>query len=63
MRAGDVFTPPSAIVAAWTRANPRPVRRVLDVFAEIRTGGTFNLTTLSVALRQLRNVVLATAPA
>jgi glutamate dehydrogenase len=63
MRAGDVFTPPSEIVAAWAGANPRPVRRVLDVFAEIRTGGTFNLTTLSVALRQLRNVVLATAPA
>jgi hypothetical protein len=36
---------------------------VLRVFAEIRTGATFDLTTLSVALRQLRNVVLATGPA
>jgi glutamate dehydrogenase len=63
MRAGDMFTPPDQIVEAWARANERTVRRVLDVFAEIRTGGTFNLTTLSVALRQLRNVVLATAPA
>ena len=34
------------------------VRRVLDVFLEIRTGNVFDLTTLSVALRQLRNVVL-----
>jgi glutamate dehydrogenase len=63
MRAGDMFTPPDEIVRAWARANERTVRRVLDVFAEIRTGGTFNLTTLSVALRQLRNVELATAVA
>jgi glutamate dehydrogenase len=63
MRAGDMFTPPSQIVRAWTTANERAVRRVLRVFAEIRTGATFDLTTLSVALRQLRNVVLATGPA
>ena len=42
----------------WLAANERTVRRVLDVFMEIRTGNVFDLTTLSVALRQLRNVVL-----
>jgi glutamate dehydrogenase len=59
LRAGDVFTPPAELVERWLAANDRAVRRVLDVFAEIRTGNVFNLTTLSVALRQLQNVVLA----
>ena len=31
-----------------------------EVFAEIRRGGVLDLTTLSVALRQLRNLVLST---
>jgi glutamate dehydrogenase len=59
LRAGDVFTPPSQLVSSWLSVNERTVRRVLDVFTEIRTGNVFDLTTLSVALRQLRNVVLA----
>ena len=58
MRAGDVFTPPAELVTSWLAANERNVRRVLDVFMEIRTANVFDLTTLSVALRQLRNVVL-----
>jgi glutamate dehydrogenase len=58
LRAGDVFTPPAELVAAWLTANERTVRRVLEVFMEIRTGNVFDLTTLSVALRQLRNLVL-----
>jgi glutamate dehydrogenase len=58
LRSGDVFTPCEDLVAGWLAANERTVRRVLDVFMEIRTGNVFDLTTLSVALRQLRNVVL-----
>ena len=46
------------LVDRWLAVNERAVRRVLDVFGEIRTGDVFDLTTLSVALRQLRNVVL-----
>ena len=53
-----VFTPCDDLVAGWLAANERTVRRVLDVFMEIRTSNVFDLTTLSVALRQLRNVVL-----
>jgi glutamate dehydrogenase len=63
LRAGDVFTPPAELVMTWLSANDRVVRRVLDVFTEIRTGNVFDLTTLSVALRQLRNLVLAAASA
>jgi len=58
LRSGDVFTPCEDLVAKWLAGNERTVRRVLDVFMEIRTGNVFDLTTLSVALRQLRNVVL-----
>ena len=61
LRAGDVFTPPAELVAHWLTANEQSVRRVREVFMEIRTGNTFDLTTLSVALRQLRNLVLVAA--
>ena len=63
LRAGDVFTPPADLVGSWLDANERSVRRVLDVFTEIRTGNVFDLTTLSVALRQLRNLVLTASSA
>ena len=56
LRGGDLFTPPEVLVAGWLEANQRNVRRVLDVFMEIRTGNVFDLTTLSVAVRQLRNL-------
>jgi NAD-specific glutamate dehydrogenase len=45
-------------VGHWLSANEHNVRRVREVFMEIRTGNVFDLTTLSVALRQLRNLVL-----
>jgi glutamate dehydrogenase len=61
LRSGDVFTSPAELVAHWLTANEHSVRRVLEVFMEIRTGNTFDLTTLSVALRQLRNLVLVAA--
>jgi glutamate dehydrogenase len=32
------------------------VERCLTILGEIRTGGTFDLTTLPVALRELRNL-------
>ena len=63
LRAGDMFTPPADLVASWLEANERNVRRVVDVFMEIRTGNVFDLTTLSVALRQLRNLILVASAA
>jgi glutamate dehydrogenase len=63
LRAGDVFTPPDDLVTSWLEANERSVRRVLEVFMQIRTGNVFDLTTLSVALRQLRNLVLTASAA
>ena len=51
---------------AWIEANERAVGRALAMHTEIRRAESFNLTTLSVALRQLRNLTItavAGAPA
>jgi glutamate dehydrogenase len=43
---------------AWIEANERAVTRAMAMHTEIRRAESFNLTTLSVALRQLRNLTL-----
>jgi glutamate dehydrogenase len=45
-------------VEAWTAANERVVGRTMAMFTEIRRADTFDITTLTVALRQLRNLAL-----
>jgi glutamate dehydrogenase len=42
----------------WIAANERAVGRTLSMLTEIRRAESFDLTTLSVALRQLRNLTL-----
>ena len=59
LRAGDVFTPVADVLQQWAAANERATARLATVLGEIRSGGTFDLTTLSVALRQLHNLVQA----
>jgi glutamate dehydrogenase len=44
----------------WAAANERVVKRAMAMFTEIRRSDAYDLTTLSVALRQLRNLVLIT---
>ena len=44
----------------WAATNDRVVGRVLSMFTEIRRADAYDLTTLSVALRQLRNLALIT---
>jgi glutamate dehydrogenase len=46
--------------AAWTSANERVVARTMGMFTEIRRTDVFGIATLSVALRQLRNLSLVT---
>jgi glutamate dehydrogenase len=43
-------------------ANTRPVARCLEILSDIRTAGTYDLTTLPVALREVRNLIQSTAP-
>ena len=59
---GDPFADPAAVVDAWCAANERSVTRCRRVFADVRAGGVFNLATLSVAIRAVRNLVIAGAP-
>jgi glutamate dehydrogenase len=44
----------------WASANERVVGRAAAMFTEIRRADAYDLTTLSVALRQLRNLALIT---
>ncbi|MET0325215.1 MAG: NAD-glutamate dehydrogenase domain-containing protein [Ilumatobacteraceae bacterium] len=45
-------------VERWMEVNERSVSRVSEMFTEIRRAESYDLTTLSVALRQLRNLAL-----
>jgi glutamate dehydrogenase len=47
----------------WIAANERAVGRALSMLTEIRRAESFDLTTLSVALRQLRNLTLTAVAA
>ena len=49
-----------ADVPAWLTTNERAVGRVTTMFNEVRRSDTFDLTTLTVGVRQLRNLALAT---
>jgi glutamate dehydrogenase len=44
-------------VEAWMEANAAAVQRAQEILGEIRSGGTFDLTTLPVALREVRNLI------
>ncbi len=50
-------------VAAWLEANERAVARAGAMFTEIRRAESYDLTALSVALRQLRNLALVSVTA
>jgi glutamate dehydrogenase len=47
---------------AWMAGNALALERCLGVLADIRTSDTYDLTTLPVALRELRNLIQSTAP-
>jgi glutamate dehydrogenase len=44
-------------VDAWLAGNTGAVERSLQVLVDIRTGGKFDLARLSVAVRELRNLI------
>ena len=51
------------LVDSWIDRNRAQVDRFQSVLAGIRAAGTFDLTTLSVAVRELRNLIIAAHPA
>ena len=52
----DAATPPADRVAAWSAAHALPVQRYLQVLTDIEATGVFDLTTLAVARRSLREL-------
>jgi glutamate dehydrogenase len=44
-------------VSTWVERNARPVERCLQVLADVKAGGTSDLATLSVAVREIRNLI------
>jgi glutamate dehydrogenase len=41
----------------WFETNRPAVERAQEILGEIRAGGSFDLTTLPVALREVRNLI------
>jgi glutamate dehydrogenase len=44
-------------INAWVEDKPGSVERALQVLTDINSSGTFDLSTLSVALREIRNLL------
>ena len=61
LRAED--EPAYPLVDRWIGRSAQQVDRFQQVLAGIRAGGTFDLTTLSVAVRELRNLITTAQPA
>jgi len=59
----NVMRSANGSATSWIDANERAVGRALAIHTEIRRAESFNLTTLSVALRQLRNLTFITVAA
>lgn len=59
---GDAYDAPEILVTAWARSNAPAIQRSQRVFSEIRAGGVFDVTTLTVAVRQLHNLATACQP-
>ncbi len=60
---GAVIDSAGGSVDVWLEANERSVGRAQAMFREIRRAESYDLTTLSVALRQLRNLALTSVTA
>ena len=59
--ARDVIRVSDGDVGEWVRTHSRAVRQAGAMHTEIRRAESFNLTTLTVAIRQLRNLILTGA--
>ncbi|MGH3034327.1 MAG: NAD-glutamate dehydrogenase [Gaiellaceae bacterium] len=61
LQTGSADLDPERRVTAWEERNPSGVERCLQVLVDIRMGGVSSLETLSVAIREVRNLVRSTA--
>jgi glutamate dehydrogenase len=62
LREGPTEGTAASRLDAWMAANATPVGRCLEILGDIRTTSTYDLTTLPVALRELRTLIQSTGP-
>jgi glutamate dehydrogenase len=62
LTAGPPHAEASDRLDVWTAANPSAVERCLAILSDIDATGTFDLTTLPVALREVRTLIRSTSP-
>jgi glutamate dehydrogenase len=58
----DAAASAGAWLEAWLAVHEGEAQRCLTVLGDVRVGGTFDLATLPVALREVRNLIQATRP-
>jgi glutamate dehydrogenase len=51
-----------ALLHAWSDANAAALERCLGIISDIESGGVYDLTTLPVALREMRNLIRSSSP-
>ena len=61
LRAGDRYDAPNVLMITWAEADRRAIERTARVLSDVRTAGVIDVTTLTVAVRQLRNLVAISA--
>jgi glutamate dehydrogenase len=61
LRATPDDLPPSERIETWVEAHRGSVERVLQVLTDINASGAFDLATLSVALREIRNLITSSS--
>jgi glutamate dehydrogenase len=49
-------------LAAWEESSRAPLERAMGILDDIRAGGAYDLTTLPVALREIRALIRETLP-
>jgi glutamate dehydrogenase len=59
LRSAPEELPAQERLDAWVDANKGAVERALQVLADINSSGAFDLSTLPVALREIRNLAVA----
>jgi glutamate dehydrogenase len=54
----NVLASPERVVGSWWSGNERSIQRAVNQLTDIRRNDVFDITNLSVALRQLRNLAM-----
>ncbi len=57
LRSGDRYDAPNVLMMGWATADRRAIERTSRVLTDVRAAGALDVTTLTVAVRSMRNLV------